>query len=31
MDFMISEVFTQVIDKLHEELELHVEFWVMPQ
>jgi len=31
MDFMMSEAFIQVMDKLHEELQLHVEFWAMPQ
>jgi hypothetical protein len=31
MDFMMSEYFIQVMDKLHEELHLHVESWVMPQ
>jgi hypothetical protein len=30
MDFMTSENFIQVMDKLHEELQLHVEYWVMP-
>jgi hypothetical protein len=29
MDFMMSEVFIQVMDKLHEELQLHVESWAM--
>jgi hypothetical protein len=31
MDFMMSEVFIQVMDKFNEELQLHVESWVMPQ
>jgi hypothetical protein len=30
MDFMMSEYFIQVMDKLHEELPLHVESWIMP-
>jgi hypothetical protein len=30
MDFMMSEAFIQLMDKLHKELQLHVEFWVMP-
>jgi hypothetical protein len=31
MDFMMNEAFIQVIDKLHDELQLHVESWAMPQ
>jgi hypothetical protein len=31
MDFMTSEAFNQVMDKLHEELQLHVESWAMRQ
>jgi hypothetical protein len=31
MVFMMNEVFIQVMDKFHEELQLHVEFWIMPQ
>jgi hypothetical protein len=31
MDFMMNEAFIQVMDKLKEELQLHVESWVMPQ
>ncbi len=30
MVFMMSETFIQVMDKFHEELQLHVEFWAMP-
>jgi hypothetical protein len=30
MDFMMSEIFIQVMDKLHEELQLHIESWAMP-
>jgi hypothetical protein len=29
MDFMMSEVLIQVMDKLHEKLQLHVESWAM--
>jgi hypothetical protein len=29
MDFMINEIFIQVMDKFNEELQLHVESWVM--
>jgi hypothetical protein len=28
---MMNEAFIQVIDKLHDELQLHVESWAMPQ
>jgi hypothetical protein len=31
MDFMMSEIFIQVIHKLNKKLQLHVEIWVMPQ
>jgi hypothetical protein len=31
MDFMMNEVFIQIMDKFHDELQLHVESWVMPQ
>jgi hypothetical protein len=31
MDFMTNETLIQVMDKLNEELQLHVEYWVMPQ
>jgi hypothetical protein len=30
MDFMMSGTFIQVMDKVHEELKLYVEFWAMP-
>jgi hypothetical protein len=29
MDFMMNEAFIQVMDKFNEELQLHVESWVM--
>ncbi len=29
MDFMMNETFIQVMDKLNEELQLHVESWAM--
>jgi hypothetical protein len=31
MDFMMNEIFIQVMDKFNEELQLHVESWAMPQ
>jgi hypothetical protein len=31
MDLMMDETFIQVMDKFHEELQLHVESWAMPQ
>jgi hypothetical protein len=31
MSFIMNETFIQIVDKLNEELQLHVEFWVMPQ
>jgi hypothetical protein len=30
MDFMMNEDFIQIMDKLNEELQLHVESWVIP-
>jgi len=30
MDLMMNESFTQVMNKLNEELQLHVESWAMP-
>jgi hypothetical protein len=31
MNFIMNEVFIQIMDKLNEELQLHVESWAMPQ
>jgi hypothetical protein len=31
MDFMMNETFIQFMDKFHEELQLDVESWAMPQ
>jgi hypothetical protein len=30
MNFMMDEGFIQVMNKLNEELQLHVESWAMP-
>jgi hypothetical protein len=30
MNFMMNETFIQIMDKLNEELQLHVKSWVMP-
>jgi hypothetical protein len=30
MNFIMNETFIQVMDKFNEELQLHVESWVMP-
>jgi hypothetical protein len=29
MDFMMNEVFIQIMDKFNEEQQLHVESWAM--
>jgi hypothetical protein len=31
MDFMMNEVFIQVMDKFNGELQLHIEFEALPQ
>jgi hypothetical protein len=30
MSFIMNETFIQIMDKLDEELQLHVESWAMP-
>ncbi len=30
MSFIMNETFIQIIDKLQEKLQLHVESWAMP-
>jgi len=30
MIFIMNEAFIQIMDKLNEELQLHVESWAMP-
>jgi hypothetical protein len=31
MNFIMNEIFIQIMDKFNEELQLHVESWAMPQ
>jgi hypothetical protein len=30
MNYMMNETFIHIMDKVNEELQLHVESWVMP-
>jgi hypothetical protein len=30
MNFIMNETFIQIMDKLNEKLQLHVESWAMP-
>jgi hypothetical protein len=30
MNFIMNETFIQIMDKFNEEMQLHIELWVMP-